>query len=643
MRYWNKKKAKIFLFSLICIISFFVIWYYMSYSFFSKKNFFGSIKILFLSNNYNEYTYKKTNVKFVDNNFVLTLTVNITKGDNQQQDIKIYDLNNNLIMTLNYSDCIIKDRKKCTYLVNSSGVNKIYLSNKTPEYTSINNVKYINQFKKKLMINLLYSLLIVSCTFLIFIFFNKIKLLKKVTFLFDDKNIARTFILFAMIFGIISSILIPLYQVPDELTHINLIYKERKIEQKFEYFLDKPTGAENIIGNINYKVNTHHYFNFNNRINVLKKFSLPSVMLLRHFPQCIGMIVGEIFHFPLFLYITFAEICALVFYVFMGFISLRIIPFNKKILFFIMLLPISIQQMASFSYDCTLNACCFFFISYILYLIFSKEKIYLRNIVLLLFILIIIAICKIPYILIGCLIFTLPYKKIVLNNNCVLKIVKHIKKNKIKYSFSAMVMIFLILLTIIPCLKSNGVVKILIASLEMPIVSFKLCCRTIISQFISYSEQIIGCLGWFDTPLPKLFVIYSYAILILLIFGEKNLLNDNNMFKLKNKILIVFTIIVILYLIFISMIDWTLFSSGIREMQKLSVYDYKKYIRLLNIIAGVQGRYFIPILPLIFVFISSQNKFKNNISDDKINFMIIIYYIVLFIVLISTLLNRYWI
>ena len=75
-------------------------------------------------------------------------------------------------------------------------------------------------------------------------------------------DINKLFIIIASILGITFSILFPLYQTPDELTHIDMIYGERNIKASFLEINEGYSGTENIMNNENQKVNLKEYFDF---------------------------------------------------------------------------------------------------------------------------------------------------------------------------------------------------------------------------------------------------------------------------------------------------------------------------------------------------------------------------------------------
>ena len=89
-------------------------------------------------------------------------------------------------------------------------------------------------------------------------------------------------------------------------------------------------------------------------------------------PQILGLIVGRFLHLPIVLQFYLARIFALLTFAIICYFALKIMPKYKEFLLFIMLLPMSIQQAASFSVDSLLNASIFIFIALTMREIYGK-------------------------------------------------------------------------------------------------------------------------------------------------------------------------------------------------------------------------------------------------------------------------------
>jgi len=131
----------------------------------------------------------------------------------------------------------------------------------------------------------------------------------------------------------------------------------------------------------------------------------------------------------------------------------------------------------------------------------------------------------------------------------------------------------------------------LIYILANPIEYSVVMMRTFTLYYQFYWHQFIGVLGWLDTPLPKHIIFLYFAV--LLFFS----LSDNHNYviiSLKKKTIV-----------FISVICSVILISTVLYLQWNSVAK--------NIIGGIQGRYFIPLSPLVFLLL--HNKKFNFIAN----------------------------
>lgn len=577
--------------------------------------------------------------------------ISISLSSNKLSELVIHLFNDedDVIDVINYNDCILRNKSTCTYLVDDSIVHKIKVVNYDNKKLRINNIKYINQVRDYIFNKLLLSLIFVILIVIFFKLSIKYSFENKMNEKFKNIGINKAFVIIASLIGVITSILIPLYQVPDEQTHINMIYNERNIKEKFPYSVSSNNfvGTEDIIKDPSKKVDVSKYFAFNNKIEVENSFNIPQISLIRHFPQCIGMIIGELLKLPLFIYITLCELCALAFYIFICNIALKKIPIKKNLMMMIMLLPVAIQQMASFSYDVVLNSFCFLFIAYILDLKYNNKKIDNFILLKLLFILFVIAVCKIPYIIVGLLIFILPIENVKLSffkKEITYETIKEkVRKHKLVSLIIFLLLTIIFFVALIKVLLKIDIGRILIASILNLKATAILYIKTLRLSLSFYFDTISGNLGWFDTRFSMLFQIYVYFSLFIFIFiGDKDIDDKNNVLKVRDKVIFYIVACLLIYIIILSMFGWTLTCSGVQNVDKLSVDEYANYFKTLPFIGGVQGRYFIPVIPILLIPVNSK---RIREMVDKLGPVLyqMFYYLILFVVMIYVLLFRYWI
>lgn len=463
-------------------------------------------------------------------------------------------------------------------------------------------------------------------------------------------NINKFFVIYASILGLSMSFLIPFHNVPDEIDHINLMYSERNLDDTYESVFGKFDASMDTTIHENNIVNQKDYFDNSKKVNVKNSFKLPKITSIKHFPQIIGSIIGEIFHVPYYIYLSSMEICGLIFYILVCNKALKKMPFKKETLMCIMLLPVCLQQMSSISYDTMLAAMCFIFISSIFELKYKEEIITLKDFVPLLIYLFIIAICKLPYVLLGLLVFILPLsnikfklfnldingenlKKYVLNN-----------KNKLISIFIFLMLIFSVVGYFVLNKMTSG--RVLICTILNPIDNLKIFYHTLRNELGFYVDTIFGNLGVFNIFTYKFvdaFLLGSLLIISLFSFKIKNnkeIVNDSKLCKF-DKIILLITFIGVSYLIILSMFEWTLYLMDI-SYENFSVQEFSTYLKNVHSISGVQGRYFIPILPLILIPLGNKKVYEKTLRFNPIAFQTF-YYIFLFCYMILLMLFRFWI
>jgi len=371
-----------------------------------------------------------------------------------------------------------------------------------------------------------------------------------------ENRIYKYFTILSLFLGIIFSVLIPLYQVPDEEVHINEIYKFLGEDIDFSEETNEFGDTERIIKNYDEKVDIEDYIVLDNKINIINKIEKIDIHLIRYLPQTIGILISELFELPIICSVTLSELLAVIFYTIFGALTLKLMPIKKEVMMMIMLLPICIQQTGSFSYDMMLNSLSFLFIAYIFNLKLIKQKVDNKDLIKILLLLISITLIKVPYILLGLLIFIIPLKQIEIINS-----VKKIVNTKIKRIIATMFILILIVVGLF-IISNISYVKVLIAFILNPIDSIKLLFRTLIEHLGFYVISIMGYFGWHDTPVSILFGIFVILSMLIINFLSKEKYNNNKLSRKDNMYVFglgLFSCVITI----ISLFEWTLNYNGI--------------------------------------------------------------------------------
>lgn len=454
------------------------------------------------------------------------------------------------------------------------------------------------------------------------------------------RKIPSRFVLIASVWGCCFSFMIIPWQIPDEYTHLQMIGSEIANDSIAELLMnDMPLDQGRIIFNKDEKVN----------INLLKealikrpgysvKQCLPrgiSVRCVKHLPAIIGILFGVMLRLPTYWVLQLGEIFSLIFYIFLCNKAILLTPIKKEVFELVMLLPMCIQQAASISYDAVLLPMCFFLTAYILHLKFEESKIInLKRVLIILGVLLCIAIIKLPYILLGGMIFMLPLERIQikLGKQHILRI----KSNK-RNCFIILGILVLGAILTVHVLAGNEYMRILVASISQWKRTLYLFEETIEMFSEHLIVSLIGNFGWLDTPLPLGYVFTLVSIII--IFSITNIENEkNSKLDARSKVLLSLITLGLIYLVTLSMVRHTA-KMILYGDENIDVWlNYEEALYQIPYIGGLQGRYYIPLLLPFFivlpnVFEIKKTKYNNIVIWIECSYIICTSYYIL---------ARYW-
>ena len=337
---------------------------------------------------------------------------------------------------------------------------------------------------------------------------------------------------------------------------------------------------------------------------------------VQYIPQATGIALARLVTDNVYLITYGGRIVNMIFALLVLYFAIKLMPFGKKLLLIPAMIPIAIEGFTSLSPDSMTISVAFFYIAYILHLAFGKkEQLGIKEKVILLISSIIIALCKIVYIPLVGLILIIPKEKFKNQEN----------KNKI-LNFCVIagiaVLINLVWLAISSRYLStfregDSKIQVLLA-LQNPILYIQNVLYTFNLNGSNYLLSLFGAdLGWGE--LIKLYSIVPYAFLGIYLFTA---ITDNELkdkFKKYQIVWISLVILAIVGLVFTSLyVQWTTVGQ--------------------TSIAGVQGRYFLPILPLIMLILGSVIKVKSSYNEEKVTKFVAISILVLQIFTISQIL-----
>lgn len=415
----------------------------------------------------------------------------------------------------------------------------------------------------------------------------------------EEKTVPYIFASLAMLYGLLFILISPPFKVPDESSHTarawqvgNGILFNGSIEGTI------PKALQKIIDD--YPA-LHKNYKFSKiKDEVLNGNSLDSNDLIAYKTNAftyhpmpylfsgLAMVTGEKLGFSALGTFYLGRIFNLIFWIFCLCTSIRIIPSYKKELAFIALIPMSLYQAASISADSVSNALSFLLFAGVTKILLSKDNSY-KNYLTISFLTILTAsfklICAFPFIL-------LFFNKSKFYNN----------KRFITYFILTLVLTLSTLawpiLNDIPqhhALKNVDLLGELFTNIFTPVV---LLAKTISSNINFWLRGYIGYFGYFDCKIPKLLVyLYISGIICIFIFKCKISIDLPKPIRLAS---------IILFLISVTAIIFTLYFTW----PKNSLY----------VIGGVQGRYFIPIAPILFLTFAKTKDFTFIKGKSAFNF-----------------------
>lgn len=439
--------------------------------------------------------------------------------------------------------------------------------------------------------------------------------------LYKSLKIEKAFIVLVACIGIIYVFTVPIYRGHDEHAHFFRAYEISKGVFNTKIIDNKSvTSIPNAFEATT--VDTGKYCNETSYKQVLKFLSVNTVdgenfyegasymavySPIPYLPQAITIFFLDIFTDNVAIMFYGARIANLIVAIVILYFAIKIIPFGKNAILYIVLIPTTIAQLASMSPDAMTIASCILFMAYFLKMINEKNTITKKNICVLTVLGIIVALCKIVYIPLVLLTLLIPTKQF---NSKKLRII----------NTSVMV--------IVPIIINFVWLKIAGTHLEL-IDNNKSSIQTnfILANILEYIRIAIYTLE------------NCFGQLITELFGGVLLHND-----LVNNGMIV-TLIMVIVLIFVVLFDSDLKGKLSTKMVTLvsvilfvisgaiatSLYvqwsPYKWYF-----INGIQGRYFVALL-LPFIFVLGQNKLIQ--QKKKINILSLIEYSAIIVNFIS--------
>ena len=227
------------------------------------------------------------------------------------------------------------------------------------------------------------------------------------------RDIAKLYLVFALVLGTGYMILLPPNAVPDEMAHFFRIFD---ISRGNMTFVRDENGAGGAVFPANVFVDARTYRDIL-RILPMKLddsraafLAMPSSALYFptcYFPQALGALIARLLTKNVLTIIYCARLFNFAFGTVLIYWSIKLIPRGKLIVFAIAAMPMFLHQQISLSADVMTNTLAVFAVSYALFLR-EKKEIAAKHLICLFASLALLTTCKIVYILFACLVFLIP-------------------------------------------------------------------------------------------------------------------------------------------------------------------------------------------------------------------------------------------
>lgn len=426
-----------------------------------------------------------------------------------------------------------------------------------------------------------------------------IVLIVVVFMIISSRKLEWIFAITTIIIGTMYSIALPPNSVPDESSHFVTAYAQSSI-----ILGEKAFNEEGIVivdnarlwgaGETVPKVGTYDKYLrgvLGEDIDSTETETLTRTPLeMKHpgyFPQVIGITIGRVLDLNCEQLYYIGRAFALIWYVFLMYWAIKIIPFGKMAFYTIATLPMTMQMVMSYNYDSTLFGFCFFLFSYLLYLIYEKNKVDYKDVIILSLLTVSIASIKFIYLPILGLGLFIPKEKFSGMKNKILSIIW-------LGSLSIVTLLYLKL----PMLLSLGTERTTFSTnpgkaitisycLEYPLTIFNIFFRTI-EEFLNVyiGQMIVTPMGWLEIHLTTTLVGAFLFILVTSLLCDKS----------NKKIIVTSKLKIVSFL-----------CCGAMMFLALSALLFDCTNEGSRVISGFQGRYWIPAIPMFIVFLQNNS------------------------------------
>lgn len=446
-------------------------------------------------------------------------------------------------------------------------------------------------------------------------------------FKFSIKEWKNIFLIVSSIIGVMMIFIITPGNVPDEASHFDRAYIDSvSSNQEWKDNAKMPVSINNLTNKFTHDVHSEQVkYSGNSYMTELFGDNDYSTLVsnntnyentkylsfLPYLPATIICFICRNLRLPVLITFLLCRLGNLIISTILCYLAIKNTPKFKKIFVLIAMLPIFLQQAAGVNMDYLTNSVALIFIAVILKYRFEDIKLDIKRLMCIFGIGLALGLCKFGYFPLLILICLIPNK--------------NFKNKRIAIIFKLSLMIIPIIMSYFANFSAvsnpntnTEEMYTMKSVLLNPINSAKICIKTFITRFAADSFcGLINGFGWSTKYQIELALWTIGAVYILFMFID----NEDSLSLKKKDRIIMLIVCAFIYLILygVAFTEWTSILS--------------------DRINGLQSRYFIPILPLLYISISN-NFFKTNLKD-KWKLYIILMFIAQLLSVISILTSFY--
>ncbi|MDD3192690.1 MAG: DUF2142 domain-containing protein [Oscillospiraceae bacterium] len=410
------------------------------------------------------------------------------------------------------------------------------------------------------------------------------------------KPLEYAFAMVALLLGLVSNIVFPTFSIPDEPNHFNTAYhySNMLLGQEGNTVPPMVKRSEDIRVMSGFSTNPtkENYGNYFEPYDFFvdqegqalesKDTTAVSYPFWGYLPQIVGLALSRLLCLGTLPMLFLSRLLSSCVYVGLTFLAIRKTPVGKLVFCIGGLLPMTLHLSASFSFDTMCIGLSFLLTAWLLQLIYQKKQVDRKDIWGCAILTLLLAPCKLVYLVLIFMCVLIPWSKM------------GEKKKKWKicavWSLLSVISAGLFYLQIIINTVQKGSQDMLASDNGYSLTwilnhlgeAVGILIRTVVEKTNFYVNSLVGSsLGWLDTSIHQYWVWILIVCLFLSVFPteqEKEAIIPT----VRQKIWILLVVSAGILLAILTMfVSWTSFGS--------------------TVVNGVQGRYFIPFLPLILL------------------------------------------